>query len=303
MSTEADPMPEPPDWPAGVREVQRRREEEARQQRERLARRDRMAEACQPLWLLILPPGIDSEGRPRPHVPALDPGRRRSVAGELLKVGQALKAEGEAATVADLESATADPYGYAAALLKLATAGDGDALDDELAQVESLPADDQNALWKELAELLESVIGGSASAEHARRRAAEAARQAWRGTMTRAPGRAEGVTDVGAGVTCDQPAPGQDEGGGSSVGRHVLESTSTQRWLKVKEAAAVADVNRGTITRAANTGELQTNGETGRRRRIDAGSLTAWCLKRAGKPERKESDEQVKRLVRRHCKD
>lgn len=52
-------------------------------------------------------------------------------------------------------------------------------------------------------------------------------------------------------------------------------------WPTVGDAASEQGVTSDVITKAANKGELATNGKTGRPRRIDPKSLVAWSLKRA----------------------
>jgi hypothetical protein len=47
-------------------------------------------------------------------------------------------------------------------------------------------------------------------------------------------------------------------------------------WLTVSEAARICQINKGTISRAANAGELQTNGKTGRLRRLSGNSFLQW---------------------------
>ena len=86
---------------------------------------------------------------------------------------------------------------------------------------------------------------------------------------------------------------------------HVNDASDHEKskWFTVSEAAKTAGVNTGIITRAVDTGELLNNAKRGRERRIDPESLARWMLARADKPEVEESQEQIKRLVDRHCKD
>ena len=72
------------------------------------------------------------------------------------------------------------------------------------------------------------------------------------------------------------------------------------RGLKVSEAERVSNINRGQISRAADTGELKSNGKTGRERRIDTADFCRWVLARSDHPERAESSEHVERLMRRY---
>lgn len=69
------------------------------------------------------------------------------------------------------------------------------------------------------------------------------------------------------------------------------------RWLTVTDAAMVADVNRGTITHAADGKKLKSNGKTGRQRRIDAIDLTRWIRERSGKPDQRETDAAVRQKL------
>jgi excisionase family DNA binding protein len=72
--------------------------------------------------------------------------------------------------------------------------------------------------------------------------------------------------------------------------------------LTVSDAAKIADVNPGVITRAVDSGKLKGNEQKGRERRIDRADLTRWIQERGGKPEPGESDEQVRRLVNKHVR-
>jgi hypothetical protein len=77
------------------------------------------------------------------------------------------------------------------------------------------------------------------------------------------------------------------------------ESPESNRWLTVTEAAAVAGVEKWVISRAADGGQLITNGKTRTERRIDKIGLVDWLLKRSKQPEGQESDAQVKAAMRR----
>jgi hypothetical protein len=66
----------------------------------------------------------------------------------------------------------------------------------------------------------------------------------------------------------------------------------TTEWLTVSRAATASGCERWRISRAADEGELRTNGERGHRRRIDPASLCEWMIRRAEEP-RQETDAQV----------
>jgi hypothetical protein len=72
-----------------------------------------------------------------------------------------------------------------------------------------------------------------------------------------------------------------------------------ESWLTVTEAATIAGVNSGIISREADDGKLKSNGQSSRARRIDSVDLTRWILERSRRPESSESDEQVKRSMRK----
>jgi hypothetical protein len=88
--------------------------------------------------------------------------------------------------------------------------------------------------------------------------------------------------------------PEQTEGDGDD-----RDQGEAGRWLTVTDAAKAAGCNRGEISRAADKGELTSNGKNGRERRIDAVSLAQWQLKRANRPEPVESDESVRKKLER----
>jgi len=83
----------------------------------------------------------------------------------------------------------------------------------------------------------------------------------------------------------------------------LLNQGRPNRWLTVSEAAQISGCNKGIITKAVNDGKLKGNGLTGRERRIDGVDFNRWQLERAGKSEPSESDEAVKKLVRKHVND
>jgi hypothetical protein len=73
------------------------------------------------------------------------------------------------------------------------------------------------------------------------------------------------------------------------------------RWHKVSAAAQIADVNRGVISRAVESGELRSNGLKGSERRVCTIDLCRWILERHSEPT--ETDARVEALVRRHVHD
>jgi Flp pilus assembly protein TadD len=75
------------------------------------------------------------------------------------------------------------------------------------------------------------------------------------------------------------------------------------RWITVSDAAKIAGINAGVVSRALDDGELMGNGLTGRQRRVDAVDLAQWQLRRAAKPDIQESQEQVEKLVEKHVRD
>jgi hypothetical protein len=51
-------------------------------------------------------------------------------------------------------------------------------------------------------------------------------------------------------------------------------------WITITEAAALTAINPGTISRAASRGEILTNGERGKARRLLHASVNRWALPR-----------------------
>jgi len=70
-------------------------------------------------------------------------------------------------------------------------------------------------------------------------------------------------------------------------------------WLKVSEAAKIANTSSGVISRAVDAGHLKSNGKRHRERRIDSADVSRWILERSICPEPVESDQKVERLARR----
>lgn len=78
------------------------------------------------------------------------------------------------------------------------------------------------------------------------------------------------------------------------------------RWLKVSEAAQICGGNTGDITKAVDSGNLKSNGKTGRDRRIDGIDFNRWQLERSKRPERpggignvtRQAEEELRRQGR-----
>jgi hypothetical protein len=129
--------------------------------------------------------------------------------------------------------------------------------------------------------------------------------------------RSEATGEQRAGVSGNDEAP-SDRGGatpsGQGEGTQQDKAGDTQPeqpkdygqegWLTVSEAAKIASgANTGVITRAVDAGDLRSNGKRGRQRRIDPTDLARWLLARASRTESGESEQQVQRLVDKHCRD
>ncbi len=209
MSTETNPSSEQSSWPATIQAAQLRSEALRRQAQEKRARLERMANACQELWGLILP----TYAR---NVPPLDTERCHLIATELLTIGQALTAEGHGSTVAILPPEQ-DVWGFAADLVKYATAGDRERLDAALFKLIPLLPDQQKVLWDELADVIRSVIDGSAEAKHARRLAEEAAKQVEAEQAEKAANQAKAKLGEGNDSIPGQKGTGQKKEGESNT--------------------------------------------------------------------------------------
>jgi hypothetical protein len=93
-----------------------------------------------------------------------------------------------------------------------------------------------------------------------------------------------------AAADCDQADGGQPEG---------TSPRAEIKWLTVSEAAKASGCTMAQISGAVRDGQLKSNGEKGRKRRIDAADLTLWQLRRAKRGESVESDETVAKKLRR----
>ena len=58
------------------------------------------------------------------------------------------------------------------------------------------------------------------------------------------------------------------------------DSDSWPRWLKVTEVERLTSINRGDISKAADSGKLESNGKRGRKRRICLIGLVEWLKSR-----------------------
>ena len=76
-----------------------------------------------------------------------------------------------------------------------------------------------------------------------------------------------------------------------------LVNVEPKGWLKLVEAERVTSINRGTIARAADSGDIADNKKKGRERRVRTDPFTEWALRRAEKGETEESAEAVKRKM------
>lgn len=80
-------------------------------------------------------------------------------------------------------------------------------------------------------------------------------------------------------------------------------NAESENWITVSDAGHLAVTNTGVITRAANKGDLKTNGKEGSERRIWLPDLNRWVQERRKKPEPAETDVHVEKLVKKHVRD
>jgi hypothetical protein len=88
---------------------------------------------------------------------------------------------------------------------------------------------------------------------------------------------------------------GDDYGG--NRGLPVASPLEFPRWITVTQAARVCGALPSVISRAVTEGKIRSNGKKGVARRIDTLDLVPWALSQAKRPEPKESDAQVSKLV------
>jgi hypothetical protein len=91
----------------------------------------------------------------------------------------------------------------------------------------------------------------------------------------------------------------EDAGPGEGGDACQTESLS---WIKVSQAEKISRVSRGFISRLADAGRIRSNGKNNTARRISTLDFIGWLLSRDKRPEPKESDAQVDKLVTRHVK-
>ena len=78
-------------------------------------------------------------------------------------------------------------------------------------------------------------------------------------------------------------------------------SESGQNWITISMAAKISAINRGTISRATDNGDITSNGFKGPKRRLNAGSFANWAATKDGSgSDETESDESVERLLNKH---
>jgi excisionase family DNA binding protein len=79
----------------------------------------------------------------------------------------------------------------------------------------------------------------------------------------------------------------------------AVGGSKAEGWLTVSEAAALSGINKGTISRLVNRGDVKSNGKKRRNRRIDSADFNRYLLKRPENPESAESNEAVERRLRK----
>jgi excisionase family DNA binding protein len=70
-------------------------------------------------------------------------------------------------------------------------------------------------------------------------------------------------------------------------------------WLTVSQAATLSGLDKGTISRWVARGDVKSNGQKGRKRRIDSADFNRYLLRRAENPERTESNAAVERKLKK----
>ena len=78
----------------------------------------------------------------------------------------------------------------------------------------------------------------------------------------------------------------------------VPELSEEDEWITCSEAAKIAGVNKGTISKWANSGQIETNGKTGPERRISKSSLHQKIGARKAESRRKCLEKDVEDLDR-----
>ena len=78
--------------------------------------------------------------------------------------------------------------------------------------------------------------------------------------------------------------------------------TTMPHWMRVSDAAKLAAVSPGTISRNADQGKIKDNGKDGHERRVNSLDFLQWMLNRIGQPESDESAEAVLKKVEKHCR-
>lgn len=87
------------------------------------------------------------------------------------------------------------------------------------------------------------------------------------------------------------PAAKPEQGAGNG-------GDDTGKWITVSEAARITNINKGNISRAADSSEIITNGEQGRARRLDAFIFCRWVIQRSPSSEPSLSGEELIRRSR-----
>lgn len=88
----------------------------------------------------------------------------------------------------------------------------------------------------------------------------------------------------------------EKDGQGETESKEQTEKTN-DAWIKVTEAASLAGVNPGTITRWANNGDIQDNGKRGKERKVLKSSVLLKKAKREDDDRRKDTDEVLKDIA------
>jgi hypothetical protein len=83
---------------------------------------------------------------------------------------------------------------------------------------------------------------------------------------------------------------------GHTIDREKSPSEKQAGWLTLAEAARLAELHRGTITRIADSGQIKDNGEKGHGRRVEKRSVLEWMGKRILKQRQRAFADYNKRL-------
>jgi hypothetical protein len=101
-----------------------------------------------------------------------------------------------------------------------------------------------------------------------------------------------------------EPTSKERADGSGSRDNTLAKQDEATKWISLAEASKLSAINAGVISRAVDSGEIVSNGQSGKgKRKVDSADFNRWVLKRNSKPERPETDAEILQKLKRFEKE